>query len=238
MKIHYFQHVPFEGLSSIESWAINHHHALSATRFYANDSLPHVDDIDWLIVMGGPMNIYEDTKYPWLIEEKRLIERAIKQNKTVIGICLGAQLIADVLGAKVYPGQYKEIGWFSIEKTADAERYPMFTSLPQTFHVFHWHGDTFDLPQGAIRLAYSEGCQNQAFVYGGNVLALQFHLESTKSSVHQLIENCADELVNGKYIQKPEEMLSQDDRFAAIHTAMNGILNKLENQNMTQTMMY
>lgn len=225
MKIHYLQHVPFEGLASIESWAVNHDHTLSATRFYANDPIPPVEKVDWVIVMGGPMNIHEETQYPWLIAEKRLIERAIEQHKTVIGICLGAQLIADVLGAKVYRGQHKEIGWFPIEKTADAERYSIFASLPQTFNVFHWHGDTFDIPQGATRLAYSKGCQNQAFIYGDNVLGLQFHLESTRDSVKQVIENCADELTDGEYVQTPEEMLSRDDRFTAIYTAMNSMLN-------------
>lgn len=234
MKIHFLQHVPFEGLAHIESWAIKHQHALSATRFYANDPLPHVDEMDWLLVMGGPMNVYEDAKYPWLLEEKHLIEQAIEQHKTVIGICRGAQLIADVLGANVYPGQHKEIGWFPLEMTSQAKDSTMFSSLPQKFTVFYWHGDTFDLPQGAVRLAYSEGCYNQAFVYSNNVLGLQFHLESTKGSVRQIIENCAAELVNGKYIQTPEVMLSQDDCFAAIHTAMSHILNHLEKQSTNQ----
>ena len=229
MKIHYLQHVPFEGLASIESWVMNHHHALSGTRFYANDLIPPIDEIDWLIVMGGPMNIHEEAKYPWLNTEKWLIERAIKQHKIVIGICLGAQLIANVLGAKVYRGQHQEVGWFPIVKTAEAEQCPLFTSLPQTFNVFHWHSDTFDLPQGATQLAYSKGCQHQAFVYNDNVLGLQFHLESTRESVKQIIENCADELIAGEYVQTPEEMLSSEAQFNAIHTEMNSILNRFEN---------
>lgn len=233
MKIHYLQHVPFEGLASIESWAINQNHSLSATRFYSNESLPSLKDIDWLIVMGGPMNIYEDDKYPWLTEEKRFIEQAIKQDKTVVGICLGSQLIADVLGAKVYQGQHKEIGWFSIEMSDEAENSVVFDSLPQKLTVFHWHSDTFDLPAGATRLAHSEGCQNQAFVYNEKILGLQFHLESTKDSVQQIIKNCADELVEGKYIQKPEEMLLRDDNFDMINNAMSRILNNLSSRSAT-----
>ena len=227
MKIHYLQHVGFEGLGRIEPWAIAQNHSLSVTRFYNNEPLPSVQEIDWLIVMGGPMNIYEDNKYPWLTAEKQFIEQAIKQDKTVIGICLGAQLIADVLGTKVYPGPQKEIGWFPIEMTDEAENSAVFNSLPQNLTVFHWHGDTFDLPKGAIRLAYSEGCQNQAFVYNKKVLGLQFHLESSKDSVQQIIQNCGDELVEGKYIQNPEEMLTRESDFDAINKAMNTILNNL-----------
>ncbi|WP_246275755.1 type 1 glutamine amidotransferase [Brasilonema bromeliae] len=204
MRIHYLQHVSFEGLASIEQWAIQQGKIISATKFYNGDTLPSVDDLDWVIVMGSPMNIYEDDKYPWLTSEKKFVAEAIKKNKVVIGICLGSQLIADVLGSKVYKGQEKEIGWYPIKLTTEAQNYPVFASLTEPFTVFHWHGDTFDLPPGAVRLAYSEVCSNQAFLYGEKVLGLQFHLESTKDSVRQIIENCASELVAGKYIHKPE----------------------------------
>ncbi len=225
MRIHYLQHVPFEGLASIEQWVTQQGNIISATKFYNGDSLPPVDDLDWVIVMGGPMNIYEDDKYPWLHSEKHFIETAIEKNKVVIGICLGSQIIADVLGSKVYKGQEKEIGWYPITITPEAQDYPVFAAIPQSMNVFHWHGDTFDLPSGAVRLAYSEACANQAFIYGDKVLGLQFHLESTKESVHQIIENCASELVAGKYIQKPEEMLVRDDDFRKINYLMCKILD-------------
>ncbi|MBN3943600.1 MAG: type 1 glutamine amidotransferase [Nostoc sp.] len=225
MRIHYLQHVPFEGLASIEQWLTKKDHTLSATKFYNGDTLPSVDDLDWVIVMGGPMNIYEDDKYPWLTLEKYFIEEAIKKHKIVIGICLGSQLIADVLGSKVYKGQEKEIGWYPIKVTTEAQNSAVFASLPATFTVFHWHSDTFDLPPGAVGLAYSEVCANQAFIYGDRVLGLQFHLESTKDSVRQIIENCASELVTGKYIQKTEEMLALDDNFSNINTVMCKILD-------------
>ncbi|MBW4629170.1 MAG: type 1 glutamine amidotransferase [Brasilonema octagenarum HA4186-MV1] len=224
MRIHYLQHVPFEGLASIEQWATRQGKIISATKFYNGDTLPSVDNLDWVIVMGGPMNIYEDDKYPWLTSEKKFLAEAIKKNKVVIGICLGSQLIADVLGSKVYKGQEQEIGWYPIKLTTEAQNSPVFASFPESFTVFHWHGDTFDLPPGAVRLAYSEVCSNQAFIYGEKVLGLQFHLESTKDSVRQIIENCASELVAGKYIQKPEEMLARDDDFSNINTAMCKIL--------------
>ena len=233
MKIHYLQHVPFEGLASIESWAIKGRHSLSVTRLYANESLPAVNEIDWLIVMGGPMNIHEDDKYPWLTHEKRFIEAAIKGDKTVIGVCLGAQLIAHVLGARVYQGPYKEIGWYPISLTDEAKHAPVFASLPPEFMVFHWHGDTFDLPPGATRLAYSDACRNQAFVYKEKVLGLQFHLETTRESAQRIIENCGDELVEGQYIQRADEILARDSDFAAINNVMVRLLNNLSGNNAT-----
>jgi GMP synthase (glutamine-hydrolysing) len=227
MKIHYLQHVPFEGLASIEPWAKSKGHSLSATRFYNNEPLPNVEDIDWLIIMGGPMNIYEESKYPWLAQEKRFIEQAIENEKIILGICLGSQLIADALGAKVFPNPDKEIGWFPIELTSEEQTPQVFNFLPNQFTVFHWHGDTFDLPDGATRIAKSEGCENQAFAYGERVIGLQFHLESTKGSVQKILENCSDEIVEGRYIQKPDEMLSQEDNFRQINEAMHGILDRL-----------
>ncbi|MEH2122766.1 type 1 glutamine amidotransferase [Nostoc sp.] len=229
MRIHYLQHVPFEGLASIEHWLTKKDHILSATKFYNGDSLPSVNSLDWVIVMGGPMNVYEDDKYPWLIWEKHFIEEAIKKNKIVIGICLGSQLIADVLGSKVYKGQEKEIGWYPIQVTTEAQNSAVFASFPAFLTVFHWHGDTFNLPPGAVRLASSEVCANQAFIYGDRVLGLQFHLESTQDSVLQIIDNCASELVRGKYIQKPEEMLARDDDLSNINTAMCKILDYFAN---------
>lgn len=226
MRIHYLQHVAFEGLASIENWAIVRGHSLSSTRFFAEEPLPQMQDFDWLIVLGGPMNIYETEKYFWLTEEKRFIEQAIKNGKTVIGICLGAQLIADVLGAKVTRNQYKEIGWFPVELTAD---FAVCGSLPQRFKALHWHGDTFDLPHGAVHLAKSEGCENQAFVYEAKVLSLQFHLEATSASVQQIIENCGDEIVEGKYIQTSGEILRENEYFAQANQMMGQILDNLVN---------
>jgi GMP synthase-like glutamine amidotransferase len=227
MKIHYLQHVPFEGLANIRNWANWQGYTLSSTQFYQNESLPNLEEFDFLVVMGGPMNIYEEDKYPWLVTEKKFIEQAIKHGKIVLGICLGCQLIADVLGARVFPNWEREIGWFPIELTAAAQTSNIFNFFPKQLTVFHWHGDTFDLPQGATRMASSAGCQNQAFIYGEKVLGLQCHLEATKSSVQKMIEHGAAELVEGKYIQKSKEMLSQDANFQKINDAMNSLLNRL-----------
>ncbi len=195
LRIHYFQHVPFEGLGCIENWIDEQGHVLSSTKFYQNDSLPALDDIDWLIIMGGPMGVYDESKYDWLKAEKKFIDLAIKADKKVIGICLGSQLIAEALGSKVYPNHEKEIGWFPIRITADGQKNRLLSSLPESFEVFHWHGDTYDLPRGAKCLLESAGCKNQAFLYSDRVLALQFHFEVTAETIKEMVLHGREELI-------------------------------------------
>ncbi len=226
-NIHYFQHVPFEGLGAIEGWATRSGHRLSFTRFCDGDSLPTLADVDWLVIMGGPMSVHDERAYPWLRREKRFIEAAIRSRRIVLGICLGAQLVADVLGAKVYPNAWKEIGWFPIHRTPQATSNRLGRTLPESINVFHWHGDTFDLPSGAVPLAHSEACPNQAFAYGERVLGLQFHLETTKAGAEQLIAHGAVELVDGPFIQRPEAMLANERRFTTINNLLIRLLDQL-----------
>lgn len=206
MKLHTFQHVPFEGLACIENWAKQKKHELSFTHFYEEHSRPDTDAIDGLIIMGGPMGIYDEKKHPWLKEEKKLIEEALKKSKPILGICLGAQLLANVLSAKVYKNEVKEIGWFPVHKAGHGEHHRIFKDLPHTFTPLHWHGDTFDLPHGALLLAASQECQHQAFIYNETVLGLQFHLESNEASIASLIENCGEELKEKGTIQSEEKI--------------------------------
>lgn len=227
MRIHYLQHVPFEDLANIEAWAKKKGHDVTRTMLFQDEPLPALDNFDWLVIMGGPMNIYEHDKYPWLVREKEFISRAIAADKIVLGICLGAQLMADVLGGKVRRNEQKEIGWFPVRLTADAMRSPVFRVLPEEFVAFHWHGDTFDIPPGAIRTAESQACRNQAFVIG-KAVGLQFHLESSMDSIDHLILNCSDELKDGKYVQRPKELLSHLDRFPEIRILMEVFLSNME----------
>ncbi len=230
MKIHYFQHVPYEGLGNIEGWIKAKNYALSATRFYATDPLPKLAEIDWLIVMGGPMGAYEDKKYPWLTEEKSFIEASIKAGKKVLGICLGAQLIASVLGEKIYPHIHKEIGWFPLSLTDEGRASDVLKGFPAELLAFHWHGDTFTFPRGAERLAETTACRNQAFAYGHKVVGLQFHLDVTRMMVEKLIENGAMELVNAQYIQTPEQMLRSAATFENIQKYMYKLLDNFLRQ--------
>jgi GMP synthase-like glutamine amidotransferase len=228
LRIAYFQHVPFEGPAAIQSWADLRGHGMVGTRLFENEALPDIGSIDWLTVLGGPMNIYEDENYPWLKAEKAFIGLAVAAGKIVLGVCLGAQLIADALGSRVFRSERKEIGWFPIEPTQEAKASGILGGLPERPLVFHWHGDTFDLPPGSVRLARSEACENQAFIRGDRVLGLQFHLESTREGVRDLVDNCGDELIRGAYVQEAEEILSADDgRFAGMHRSLFGILDRL-----------
>ncbi len=207
MRFHYLQHVPFENLAYVETWLQTKNIIFSRTALFESQRLPEQNDFECLIVMGGPMGACDENKYSWMKAEKIFIEQAIRNKKIVIGICLGAQLIADVLGAKVYKNQYKEIGWFPVRKTKEPDKTIFDALFPDEFHAFHWHGDTFDIPEGATRFAESTACKNQGFVYDQKVFALQFHLESTKESIEQLILNCGDELKEtGAYIQDAEEI--------------------------------
>jgi GMP synthase-like glutamine amidotransferase len=227
MNIHWIQHIPFEDLGSIEDWSARHGHRLSATRFHQQDPLPEMENMDWLIVMGGPMNIYEEAKYPWLPLEKGFIRKAIETGKVVIGICLGAQLIADALGSKVYAGRHKEIGWFPVHKTDEAGKSRLFGDFPSETDVFHWHGDTFDLPSGCIPIAESAACRNQAFIYEERVIGLQFHMEMTGPGAERIVSNCREELVEAPFIQKAEAILSSADRFKAANEKMDRLLDRL-----------
>ena len=227
MRIHYLQHVLFEDLAIIKVWAERRDYSISRTLLFNNEPLPDENHFDWLIVMGGPMNIYKDDKYPWLIEEKKFIEKAIANQKIVLGICLGAQLIADVLGSTVYKNEYKEIGWFSVSLTQESRKSTLFNALPDEFTAFHWHGDTFNLPDGVIRIAENEGCTNQAFEYNDRVIGLQFHLESSIESINMLIQNCGDEIVEGKYIQTPDEILSMKHNIQETNRLMDLLLDKM-----------
>lgn len=211
MRLHYLQHVPFEDLANIGVWAAQRGHAVTGTRLFCGEAPVAVDAFDFLVVLGGPMNVDEHDDYPWLLEEKRLIGQAIECEKSVLGICLGAQLVAKVLCAGVKRNEHKEIGWFPVSLTDEAKTSKLFRDLPPEFTAFHWHGDTFDIPVGAVRLAGSEACPNQAFQYDAHVLAVQFHLEYSSSSIAKMIHHCGDELVGGPYVQSREEMADHHD---------------------------
>ncbi|THB79137.1 MAG: type 1 glutamine amidotransferase [Desulfobulbaceae bacterium] len=225
-RAHWLQHVPFEGLGSIEAWLKNHDYQLSCTRMYESEPLPPLAEIDFLIIMGGPMSVNDADRYPWLTAELEFITRAIEQGKRILGVCLGAQLIARALGASVTPNHEKEIGWFEISRQPDTAG--NLFQFPEKMTVFHWHGETFQIPRGANHLATSKGCRNQAFQYTGGVIGLQFHLETTVESARALVANCRDELIEGPYIQTEAALLNPPDHcFREMEMVLGEILNYL-----------
>ena len=226
MRAHYLQHVPFEGLGSIRTWLNNNDYKISSTKFFNSKKLPEIENIDLLIVMGGPMSVNDKINHPWLVAELQYIKDVIQAGKPVIGICLGAQLIAKAMGAEVFPAPIKEIGWFPIGAVKSQNN--LIFKFPDILEVFHWHGETFSLPKGAIPIAKSKNCENQAFQIGSNVIGLQFHLETTPKSAQAIIENCRAELIGGKYIQSEAEILSApQDRYSSINKMMEQILKQL-----------
>jgi GMP synthase-like glutamine amidotransferase len=206
LRVQWFQHVPFEGLGRIEPWLRMRGHTLACTAWHAGGSAPAPSSFDWLIVMGGSMNIYQHRDHPWLVEEKRAIGRALEAGKRVLGVCLGSQLIADVLGAKVFQNPEREVGWWPVHPVAKPAQSPFALEAPAT--LFHWHGDTFSPPPGAVHIAASEGCAQQAFAVGPRVLGLQCHLEIGAPEARALASACAEDLRPGRYVQGAGELVA------------------------------
>jgi GMP synthase-like glutamine amidotransferase len=176
--------------------------------------------------MGGPMSVNDEDEFPWLVSEKQFICEAIHLGKPILGICLGAQLIASATGARIYRNSLKEIGWFPIYGISSNDR--SIFSFPPSVQVFHWHGETFDLPSGATRLAKSDKCENQAFQISKSVIGLQFHLETTSEAAREIVSNCRNDLVPSEYIQTEQEILSvKPERYKSINQLMGNILSFL-----------
>ncbi len=226
MNVHILQHVAFEGIGSIDTWLDQRDANVSYTRFYESAELPALSEIDLVIIMGGPMSVHDEAEFPWLVEEKRFLREAIRAGIPMLGICLGAQLLASALGAEVYTNSQKEIGWFDITKVQNSNAF----QFPDTISVFHWHGETFTLPEGAVQLARSAACEQQAFQFNDNVIGLQFHLETTPDSINSMIQNCHSEIIPGTFIQSEEAIQSvKQESFNRINTLMFEILSYILN---------
>ena len=206
MRILFIQHVPFEHPGYLLKWAKQHNYSYSIAHVYQSTALPAMDDFDMLIIMGGPMGAYQEDKYEWLIKEKQFVKASIDAGKKVLGICLGCQIIANVLGSKIYPHTQKEIGWWPVKKTDENKYHPLVKHLPDEFTTFHWHGDTFNLPTGAIHLFKSTACEQQGFLYKNNVAGLQFHSEVESNLLQDITEHEKAELTPSTYIQSEEEI--------------------------------
>lgn len=224
MRVHVCQHVPFEPPGAIADWAVARGHDLTRTRLHAGDP-PDPAEIDFLVVMGGPMGAYETDEYPWLTDERRLIADVSDRSERVLGVCLGAQQVAAALGADVYPADATEIGWGSVTATPEAAD-TVFAPLGNAYQVLHWHGDTFDLPDGATRTASTDACTNQAFVARqGRVVGLQFHLEITPDIVGGLVEAAGD--LGGPGVQDGEMLREGMHRTGACNRRLRTLLDEM-----------
>ena len=228
MRVHYMQHVAFEGPGALTEWVARRGHELTATHVYRRD-FEHPADFDMLVVLGGPMSPGQELEHPWLASEKALIRRAIGDGKLVVGICLGAQIIAEVLGAAVTHNPYKEIGWYPVDLTAAGADSSAFGVLPARFDTLHWHGDTFAIPPGARHTATSAACTNQGFEYGdGRVVGLQFHLEATPESWALLCDHAATDLASGgEWVSSASEMLGKRALFEPANEMLFEMLDRM-----------
>ncbi|RDI42536.1 glutamine amidotransferase-related protein [Aquicella lusitana] len=225
MRIHYIIHASFEKLGMIESWIEKNQFQASGTHTYKGEKLPDVSAFDLLILMGGPQSVRKLDQYPYLRDEIALAKNAIQQGKAVLGICLGAQLVGEALGARAEQSPCREVGIYPVHATQEAAADPFFKQLPKAFDVIHWHNDMPGLPKGSVLLASSAGCPRQAFRYGDRVYGLQFHLEITPELMRDMIEHCRDDLKPSDYVQTAEQLVNQD--VTAINQKMEKILDYL-----------
>ncbi|PNK61077.1 type 1 glutamine amidotransferase [Psychrobacter sp. FDAARGOS_221] len=246
LRIHALLHNHINILASVEHWIQRNHHQFTTTQFAealtADNHLPNIDSFDWLIVMGGPMGVYDGDKFAWLSTEKQFITEAINAGKTVIGMCLGAQLLAECLGAKVGKIDIKEIGWTQLTLTNEGANHSLLKSVPKQFTTFHWHGDGFEIPEGATSLATSEHWPNQGFIYqtdkhkqlGNWLMGWQCHFEVTPDSLQTMIEKGKgiseqDIKQYPQSVQSPAHILENTAQFAANNNAyFDTILDNLE----------
>jgi GMP synthase-like glutamine amidotransferase len=216
-RIHFLEHAPHERPGSISDWARDRGYEVSGSRLYLNDPLPKHQYFHMLVVLGGPMSVKDVAVYPWLKEEKHFIERAIEHSMPVLGICLGAQLIADVLGAEVTPMIHKEIGWHEVVTTPECRKHSIASTFPERFPAFHWHGEMFSIPDGAINIGHSHACIHQGFTLADRVVALQFHPEITPRLAESFVREGAHELLPAPHIQDSLTIMDGAHRYNGHH---------------------
>jgi GMP synthase (glutamine-hydrolysing) len=217
MNIVILQHSNETPLGSVADWLKLKSHNPTIVKLFEGAKLPDLKFVDWLIILGGPMNVDDVELYPWLTTEKDYLRQAIAQHKTCLGLCLGGQLLAQTLGAEVRKHTHWEIGW-----------HPVFFGHNgnDRLTVFQWHQDTFDLPNDAVRVATNRICENQGFMYGDNIVGLQFHPEATEEWIHSCLAD--GPLPEGHYVQKTESMLEDMVFIGPMRKWFFSLLDRLE----------
>ncbi len=232
MHFQCLQHVPHEVPGIIASWMRRHGHSLELVRLYAGELPAAPEAMDGVLSLGGPMSVHDEATYPWLHAEKDFLRSMVTADKYVLGICLGAQMIASVLGAAVthnkIDGRHeKEIGWYPVFPTNPAKRNRLFASFPEVLTVFHWHGDSFTLPHGATCTLQNGNCAHQGFIYGARIIGLQCHLEMRPEDVESLLRKGAEELRENaayRFVQPAERILEGAQYYLPMHHAMYALL--------------
>lgn len=226
MKILFVIHASFEKPGFIETWANQHGHPTQSVSPYKGEELPDVDGFDFIVVMGGPQSPLAIDEAPYLRDEINFIKQAIKKQKRILGVCLGAQLIGEALGAATERSPHREIGIYPIELLEAAKDDPMFKNFSAKFDVMHWHSDMPGIPEGAVLLAKSEGCPRQVVRYSDRIYGLQCHFELTQELVGKMVSHCVSDLVGKqRYVRSAKELIEAD--YSEINAKMEIILDYL-----------
>jgi GMP synthase (glutamine-hydrolysing) len=224
MRIFVLEHAANEGPGKIATWAEERGYTVNHVRMDDGNPLPSLEGASMIVIMGGGMNIYQHRDYPWLVDEKRFLAKAIARNKPLLGICLGAQLLADLLGGKVVQNRCKEVGWWPVRFL---DRSSPFDGFQAEGMMFHWHGDTFDIPNRSRRIADSDGCANQAFIFGDRIVGLQFHAEVTPADPAAFCDSAPQDLADGPFSQSREAMLTSPPDMSAVDAGLYRLLDHL-----------
>jgi GMP synthase-like glutamine amidotransferase len=235
MRIAALLHVSFEKLGLIEDWALSKGHSVKEYYLFADPQLPKPAAFDMLIIMGGPMSVNDEGRFPWLRSEKALIQTCRDMGQPVLGICLGAQLLASSLGSRIYQAKTAEIGWFPVLMNADKRLTALFPGLPNEVITFHWHGETFDPPPGVISLGSSAVTACQGFLADNRMLALQFHPEIKPENISLMINHSGEELTGGPYIQDAGMLSAGLEHQQENQMLLEIFLNYLESQYLKES---
>lgn len=223
-RLHYLQHADKEGLGFIEEWAEARGHEVTCTHVYRGEALPALNAFDALVLMGGAMSANDEV--PWMKKELEFVQASVDADKHVLGICLGAQLLARALGATVTTMPHPEIGWHTLQQSAAGRDDALLVGIPESFVSFQWHFDTFSLPAGSTVLASSGACPHQIVRLGPRALALQCHLEETHDSIEYLLNNFAHEIIPGPHTQSSEEIRASVDDVFQINQTLSILLDR------------
>lgn len=210
MRVLILQHSPAAGPGRISQWLLERATAVHICHLYAQARIPRLDSFDLLIALGGPMSVHDEPQIPWLGAEKRLIRKALSAGKRVLGIGLGGQLLAQALGAEVHTSASREIGWWPVEKYPHAQGSPLGLALPERLMAFHWHGESFELPKGALPLYRSAACANQGFIWQERAIALQCLMQSDWHSIEALLQARPKAWLNAEHQARPDTV--EDDQ--------------------------
>jgi GMP synthase-like glutamine amidotransferase len=232
MRLHLLEHDPIDiSRTNITIWAENKGYPIAHTYLCNNEKLPAIDDFDWLMVMGGAPHAWEVDIHAWLPDEKEFIASVLDHNKIILGVCFGAQLLAEALGGEVFANPHKEIGWYEVTLTPEGQRSYLFQNVPEQFITFHWHADHFSLPPGCTRLAHSEATANQAYISQERpVGGIQFHPEYPLELVKYFAQESGHEWQKGPYVAGREKVLAQTDQIPETYGLMATILDNMDRQ--------